>query len=309
MSTRLFALAFIFFSVQAFAQPAVTVDLSAGTIRATVTGGPGQRLDFVTISPTSAHDSAYLDWFYLNGTKIQPATGVSSAVVTFVAPGIGTYNIRLYTDNRIANKLATSAPFAISSAPAPAPLPVLLVHGDSNTGNDYVSGAQNWAAQVAVALGLALDNMAISGLYSDGVMADLPTMQAKRAALCMVMIGTNDVAAAVLYGTTLAGYVSRMRVIVDGLRSTCGKTVILTPPFSLHPLEVSRLEAVTVALREIAAAVDVKLIDVWGHMRSLAAVQAAPQFESYYLQPAADRYHLSPAGHAMLAAYVLQQSR
>src|SRR5207248_2569539 len=60
---------------------------AGGTISFTVANGPGNARDWVTFyCPASTADNGYLDWAYLNNTKVPPASGVTSATVTFTAP-------------------------------------------------------------------------------------------------------------------------------------------------------------------------------------------------------------------------------
>ena len=99
--------------------PAVTVTTTTvqrgALIEFSVSGGPANVLDWVTLAPAAAADSGYVDWSYLSGTRVAPVTGLSSASLRFTAPSTpGTYNIRFFADNRLTNKLATSATITVS---------------------------------------------------------------------------------------------------------------------------------------------------------------------------------------------------
>ncbi len=86
-----------------------------GFIEFVVSGGPANPLDWVTLGPAAAPDDAYGDWNYLNGTKIATTVGQNGASLRFIAPSTpGTYNIRFFADNRLANKLATSATITVA---------------------------------------------------------------------------------------------------------------------------------------------------------------------------------------------------
>ncbi len=90
-----------------------------GQIQFTVAGGPANRMDWVTLSRVSAADNGYLDWTYLNGSKTAPAVGQSGATLQFTAPSTpGTYNVRFFANNSLANKLAMSATITVSTQPA-----------------------------------------------------------------------------------------------------------------------------------------------------------------------------------------------
>jgi hypothetical protein len=93
---------------------APTVSVSATTaspgqvVQVTVTYGPGNARDWVSMSASDAADTVWLDWKYLNGTRTPPATGVTSATISFTLPTTpGTYNFRFF-QNDVYTKLATS---------------------------------------------------------------------------------------------------------------------------------------------------------------------------------------------------------
>ena len=86
------------------------------TITATVTGGPGNRLDWVGLFPTGAPSTGSTDWKYLNGSRTAPATGVTSATVSFVAPStLGTYAVRFYSSSN--TLLASSITISVNGTP------------------------------------------------------------------------------------------------------------------------------------------------------------------------------------------------
>ncbi len=109
-------------STQVAANPVVTLASTAvqpgALIQFTVSGGPGSRTDWVTLSLESAADRGYLDWNYLNGQKTAPATARSGATLQFTAPATpGTYNIRFFADNRL-TRLTTSATIVVGTPPS-----------------------------------------------------------------------------------------------------------------------------------------------------------------------------------------------
>jgi hypothetical protein len=94
--------------------PAPSITLSAtivvpgGTVTATMANGPGNAGDWIGLFATAAPNSTYLDWKYLNGTRIRPADGTTGAAVAFTMPATpGTYNVRLFL-NDSTSLLATS---------------------------------------------------------------------------------------------------------------------------------------------------------------------------------------------------------
>ena len=69
-----------------------TTGTAGGTVTATVTNGPGTPGDWVGLYDANGRP---VQWEYLNGSHTLPAAGVSSATITFVLPGPGTYQVRL----------------------------------------------------------------------------------------------------------------------------------------------------------------------------------------------------------------------
>jgi len=99
------------------AQP-TTVSLNGGSVALTVaagatvtvgvTTGPGSPKDWLALYAKGAPDNAFLDWFFLNGTKSAPAAGLTSASVPFTLPStLGDYEMRFFSNNTF-TKLATS---------------------------------------------------------------------------------------------------------------------------------------------------------------------------------------------------------
>jgi hypothetical protein len=92
--------------------PSTTTVTPGGIVTATIADGPGNARDWVALS--AAGDSTYLDWRYLNGTQVVPATGVTGAAVPFTMPMTqGTYILRFYTGSTL---LATSATITVATA-------------------------------------------------------------------------------------------------------------------------------------------------------------------------------------------------
>jgi hypothetical protein len=82
-----------------------------GIVTATIAGGPGNATDWVALYATGA--STYLNWKYLNGSTTAPATGMTSATVTFGMPSTpGTYVLKFWGGSTL---LATSATITVAS--------------------------------------------------------------------------------------------------------------------------------------------------------------------------------------------------
>jgi len=100
--------------------PTVTMSSSAvlpgAPISFTVNGGPGNPTDWVTLSPAGAADAGYVDWYFLNGSKSAPATGMTGATLEFTTPTTpGAYNIRFFANHALTTKLATGATITVGS--------------------------------------------------------------------------------------------------------------------------------------------------------------------------------------------------
>ncbi len=89
--------------------PSVAVDRTSvprgGTVKVTVSGGPGGRWDWVGLYLTSqvvtnsSNDNDYA-WQYLSGTHTAPSTGKTSATLTFTMPSTtGNFNFRFWGDS------------------------------------------------------------------------------------------------------------------------------------------------------------------------------------------------------------------
>lgn len=98
---------------------AVTADRTTvargGTIRATVSGGPGNRRGWVGLYRASDADQAGgVVEKYLDGQATPPATGLTSATIAFTAPYTrGTYEFRFFADDGY-TRLAKSATFEVT---------------------------------------------------------------------------------------------------------------------------------------------------------------------------------------------------
>lgn len=267
-----------------------------------VSNGPGNRLDWVTLTASVSPDNSYLDWYYLNGSKSQPMSGTTTATVTFPAPANGTYNVRLFASNTLAVKLATSAAISVGGNGNQVPTEMLMFNGDSITAPQNITGAQNWTAIVAAALGYqAFTNLANNDKYASDVLAEVPLMGGQ---VCMVMIGTNDMVGAVLSSVSAAvhraGYLDVMEQLIVALKPRCGRVVVLSPPLSMSARETLRYPAVLDGLRVICAEQGVTFLNVFQHMADLSAIKTDAEVNAWY----SDWRHLTAAGHAVIAEFI-----
>lgn len=81
-------------------------------IQVVVSNGPGNATDWVGLFVVGSSDGSAVQWQYLNGTQTQPASGMTSATLTFTAPSTtGNYEARMYGKGFV--RLATSATIAV----------------------------------------------------------------------------------------------------------------------------------------------------------------------------------------------------
>ena len=95
--------------------PSITLGAASGTaggtVTATVANGPGTAGDWVGLYDANGNA---VQWQYLNGTQVKPATGASNATVTFTLPAAaGIYHARLF--NAAYMWLATSGTITTTS--------------------------------------------------------------------------------------------------------------------------------------------------------------------------------------------------
>jgi len=84
-----------------------------------VTNGPGNPTDFIGLFASGATDLQHLDWKYLNGSRTAPASGLTTATVTFTMPATaGTYTFRFFR-NGTYDKIATSTPVTVEASDPP----------------------------------------------------------------------------------------------------------------------------------------------------------------------------------------------
>jgi hypothetical protein len=115
--------------------PTVTMNTASvavgGAIGFSVASGPANPTDLVGLFVSTAPDTTYVDWMYLNGTRTAPPTGLSNATLQFTAPTTtGTYNVRLLANGV---KLATSGPVTVTPSPALTINDVSVTEGNSGT--------------------------------------------------------------------------------------------------------------------------------------------------------------------------------
>jgi lysophospholipase L1-like esterase len=276
---------------------------SADPIAIAVENGPANTLDWVSLTPSIAPDGSYVDWFYLNGSKSAPSSGTTTAQVTFPVPTAGTYTVRMFANNTLAVKLATSPIITVGGSTPPI-TETIMFNGDSITAPYNITGAQNWTAIVASALGYtSVTNIAGNSKYAVDVLNEVTSMSGQ---VCMVMIGTNDMVGGVLSNVSAdesrSAYLSVMRQLVTALTTRCARVVILTPPLSLSTREALRYPAWADGLRLICVEQGATFLNLFQHMADLSAIKSDSEVNGWY----SDWRHLTVAGHAVIGEFVSQ---
>ena len=134
--TRLASSAYV--TVTAPPPPTMTISTptvtGGGAIGFTVANGPANTTDWVGLFPTTAADTGYVAWTYLNGSHTPPASGMADATLTLTAPQTpGTYHLRLFAQNG-STRLATSADVTVTAPPPPPPPAVTITTATVSAG-------------------------------------------------------------------------------------------------------------------------------------------------------------------------------
>lgn len=106
---------------------------AGGSITVSLSGGPGNPTAWIGLAPAGSPDSTLVDWRYLNGTTVPPATGSTSGTVQFLAPSTaGSYELRFFAHgsfSRVAtatiNVSASTAAITIDDIAPPTAVPVV----------------------------------------------------------------------------------------------------------------------------------------------------------------------------------------
>ena len=146
--------------------PAVTFNVSGtdaaplSRITATVANGPGNAGDWIGMY--AAGGTSLLDWWYLNGTKALPATGLTSAAVNVTMPTTpGSFVLKLSTPTRL---LATSQTIVVAPVTlqlsTTTPAPQTAVTATIGNGPGFVG---DWVGLYAVGSSNLIDWVYMSG--------------------------------------------------------------------------------------------------------------------------------------------------
>jgi len=126
--------------------PSLTVlsaSVSAGIVdQVTFSNGLQNANDFIALVPVGG--TAPTDWYYLNGTKIAPSSGIASTTLAFPMASAGQYEFRYCVGTQV---LATSQQVQVTQgAPTPNPAPVnknlsnVSTRANVQTGDNVVIG-------------------------------------------------------------------------------------------------------------------------------------------------------------------------
>src|SRR5439155_644513 len=130
-----------------------TTVATGGTVAVSISNGPGNPTDWVALIPAGAADSAFVDWQYLNGTKTQPASGLTNAALTFPMPATaGSYVLKSFANGGWPT-LPAAPPITVQGS---APTATITVTPTTVTGGGTVSvtvangpaNATDWVALI-----------------------------------------------------------------------------------------------------------------------------------------------------------------
>jgi len=84
-----------------------------------VQNGPGSPKDWLALYAKGTANQAYLDWYFLNGTKSTPSAGLTAASVPFTLPSTpGAYEVRFFANNTF-QLVGTSPTVAVANNTTP----------------------------------------------------------------------------------------------------------------------------------------------------------------------------------------------
>lgn len=181
----------------------------------------------------------------------------------------------------------------------------IVFAGDSNL-DQYVSSQDKFGSIVGSARGYPFVwNSGVSGNTSAQLRARLATdVIALSPQVCVVMIGTNDIAEAYENDTAnasmIAGYISNVGGIIDDL-VTAGITPVIASPPPARIYEVClRFGPMLEALESLCASKGVEYVNLYDGIANQARdVSKAAFLALYRADP--DKYHLTVEGHAFIA--------
>lgn len=132
--------------------------LADETIQLEVSGGPPHVQNWVSLRKVGAPGETYQNWWWMNGTQVEPTTPILPAILNVSIPSPGDYEFRYYTrDGASWLRLATSATVT-------APGPVIAVNGAVAPAAINVTGGSTVAVAVSGGTGHIYDTVALFGV-------------------------------------------------------------------------------------------------------------------------------------------------
>jgi hypothetical protein len=140
------------------AAPGISLDtttVAAGaTLTVTIVGAPGFIADWVGVFDASAPSSRYIEWQYMNASKVKPGNAIKNAPLAFIAPPTpGVYNVRLFAGPT--NVLvATSAAFTVTAGTNGTPPAISVSANRASTGATITATVANGPSKPTDWIGL-----------------------------------------------------------------------------------------------------------------------------------------------------------
>lgn len=160
-------------AVNGVTAPTVASAGAGSSVTVSLSGGPGNPTDWIGLAPVGSPDSTLLDWRYLNGATVPPATGLTNGSVQFLAPATpGDYELRFFAHGSYARLaiggLTVSASTAALTVNDTAPPTAVPVHAGTYVSVEVTGGpAQpgDWVGLFAVS---AADSAYVAWKYLNG---------------------------------------------------------------------------------------------------------------------------------------------
>ena len=178
--------------------PSATAVAPGASVQALVENGPGSRYDWVALAPVGG---SHVDWQYLSGTRTPPASGLTTALLTFTMPTTqGSYEFRLYANDGY-TLLAKSPTITVAlTDPVMKVTPTSLAFGNVTPG----AGANLALTVTNIGVGTLVGSASVSG--SPFSIVGTPSYSLGAGASATLMVRFAPAAAGDFTGTvTLSG--------------------------------------------------------------------------------------------------------
>lgn len=186
----------------------------------------------------------------------------------------------------------------------------LLVTGASNATADYVQGAEHFGEIIKSDMGFEdYTNTAVSGTTMAAILADIDArILDQNADLVILLLPANEMASSIPNNvpveTLVDQIVAPLESVIDAVQASGAEMVVLSPPLARAYREVPRWTPVLQAIKKLCFEKGIHYVPFYERMVYVSDNEPAG-FEAL-LNPEPNIYHLSAAGHALVAQTFLE---